>query len=311
MSASPTSCAVYSSVKRTTKCSLADHDVVTLAELLHEAGYATMMSGKWHLGYMRGFIPCDRGFQKSLSMLVGAHNHFGWNPDWRAAGLGKPPKPTGGSEPIYVKDDKRWLPWVPLSHTYGPSFPDTNLYSEPNTTEDPAGYYSSNFFADTMISFLKDSAEDRTKNDRPFFAYLPFSAPHTPIQCFKEDRDVYRGKYDDGPTALRRERLAALAEKGIIEDAAVPHPVLVRGVKWENMTETQRKHSSRQYESYAGMVEALDRATGRVIDHLRSTDELDNTIVMVFSDNGPASGTLGTQPDPGERLPSAADVDER
>ena len=89
---------------------VADRDVVTIPELLQEAGYQTFMSGKWHLGYLRDQIPCDRGFDRSLSLLVGSHNHFGWHPDWRAESLPKAPGGLGGNEPIYVKNDRRWLP---------------------------------------------------------------------------------------------------------------------------------------------------------------------------------------------------------
>ena len=96
------------------RCSLiymaVDKDVVSFPELLKDSNYMTIMSGKWHIGYERGYIPCDRGFVKSFSMLCGAQNHFGWNPDWQAAGETKMPKPLGGNNPTYVFEDKRWLP---------------------------------------------------------------------------------------------------------------------------------------------------------------------------------------------------------
>ena len=86
-----------------------------------------------------------------------------------------------------------------------------------------------------------------------------------------------------------------MAKMGFIDPDVKPHEVLSHTKEWDEWTTEQQRHSSRGYECYAGMVEALDRATGRVIDYLRSTGELDNTVVMFFSDNGPASGSLGDQ----------------
>ena len=162
-----------------------------------------------------------------------------------------------------------------------------------NVSEDPAGFFSSHFFADTLIEFLRDSHACRTAANQPFFAYLPFTAPHTPMQCFKTDRDHYTGVYDDGPDALRVRRLAGMKNLEIVPRDVVPHDVFSEQPSWVDLPKGQQKLQSRTYECYSGMVEALDRATGRVIDHLRESGELDNTLVMIFSDNGPASGTLG------------------
>ena len=56
----------------------ADHDVAALPELLQDAGYLTLMTGKWHLGYRNGLLPVDRGFDKSWALLNGCSNHFGY-----------------------------------------------------------------------------------------------------------------------------------------------------------------------------------------------------------------------------------------
>ena len=55
-----------------------DHDVAALPELLQDAGYLTLMTGKWHLGYRAGYLPPDRGFDKNYSLLQGCHNHFAY-----------------------------------------------------------------------------------------------------------------------------------------------------------------------------------------------------------------------------------------
>ena len=178
-----------------------------------------------------------------------------------------------------------------------------SLSSEPNTTDDPDGYYSSDCFADTLIGFLKDTALDRSSGDKPFFAYLPFTAPHQPIQCYKADRDKYQGLYDEGPELLRQRRLVQLVKLGFIDPDVIPHKVMSSSISWAEMSDNAKKASARSYECYAGMVEALDRASGRVIDYLRDSGELDNTLVMFFSDNGPEGGGSGSE----ERYPAYTD----
>ena len=155
-------------------------------------------------------------------------------------------------------------------------------------TEDRNGFYSSDTYANTLIQYLKE-----WQRDRPFFAYLPFSAPHQPIQCYKEDRDNYKGQYDEGPDVLRARRLKGLADLGFIDANVIPHKVMSNTRLWDDLTAEEKKLNARSYECYAGMVEALDRATGRVIDYLKEIGELDDTLVMFFSDNGPEGASCG------------------
>ena len=56
--------------------------VVALPELLREAGYQTLMSGKWHLGLTAELAPHARGFERSFSLLPGAANHYGFEPTY-------------------------------------------------------------------------------------------------------------------------------------------------------------------------------------------------------------------------------------
>ena len=120
---------------------------------------------------------------------------------------------------------------------------------------------------------------ERTESDsqKPFFAYLPFSAPHWPLQCAAEDRNKYQGVYKDGPAALRLKRLEALMKKGFVEDGVVPHDVVAPGMKeWEEMTPRERDLTSSAMEVYAGMVECIDRNIGKVLTYLEETGELES-----------------------------------
>ncbi|KAK8853047.1 hypothetical protein IAR55_003748 [Kwoniella newhampshirensis] len=244
-------------------------NIAAMPELLDDAGYLTFMSGKWHLGFRPGYIPSDRGFQKVFSCLPASSNHFGYDPKWDG-GEENRAKVHGHQPPIYVKQDQRYV-------------------VEPNMTSSSEGFYSSITYVDTLLSYFRDRTE--RQKEKPFFAYLPFTAPHYPLQCLKSDRDKYLGVYDSGHAVLRLKRLAQLIKLGIIPPDVNPHEVVSPENKhWDELTDKEKKFSSRAMECYAGMVECMDRQVGRVLDYLEETGELDGTVVLFFSDNG-AEGT--------------------
>ncbi|OQV05800.1 hypothetical protein CLAIMM_10470 [Cladophialophora immunda] len=241
-----------------------NHDIAALPELLQDAGYFTAMAGKWHLGYKNDFGPHSRGFDRSFAMLPGCANHFGWEPAWNKEPGGRRPAKfvPGHSAPLYTEDGARYMP-------------------TPNTESDPAkGFYSSDTYVETLMRYLNQ------RDGKPFFAFLPFGAPHYPLQCPKADRDKYAGLYDDGPDALRLRRLESLQKIGMVAHGTVAHPVVATTAEWETMTTEEQKMSSKAMEIFAGMVDGIDQAVGKIIDYLKRIGELDNTVIMFMSDNG-------------------------
>ena len=230
--------------------------VATLPEILKNSGYHTMMSGKWHLGLKPERSPHARGFERSLALLPACSNHYAYEPEERSL----PKFLEKSTIALHMEDDH-----------YVDSLPED--------------WYSSNGYGDRILQYLTDWKE--SDDLRPFFAYLPFSAPHWPLQAPKEYIDHYRGIYDSGPEALRQARLANLIKLRMIAPDTKPHPVIADEVTgWDEMTDDERKLSCRAMEAYAGMVECMDHNIGRVIDYLSSINELDNTYVMFMSDNG-------------------------
>lgn len=227
--------------------------VVALPELLGDAGYLTLMAGKWHLGMTLETSPHARGFKRSFALLPGAANHYASSPK---AGTGFPRQDT-----LYTEDDH----FVDL----------------------PEDFYSSDGFTSKLISFL----DERADREQPFFAYLAFSAPHWPLQAPDHLIEKYEGRYDQGPEVLRAERLKRLKEEGLCPDDVVPHPIVARNKPWEELSDEERARSARAMEVYAAMVERIDWNVGRLFDRLRETGELDNTVVLFMSDNG-AEGSL-------------------
>ena len=175
--------------------------VVALPELLRDAGYLTLMSGKWHLGSTIETSPWARGFERSFALLPAGASHYGGGS-------------TGGFSPVptlYTEDDR----FV----TVGDDF------------------YSSDFYTDTLLRYFRERRQDPEDDDRPFFAYLPFQAPHWPLQAPEESIASYRGRYDAGPDALREERLAALKRLGLCPPDVDAHPVVADSApEWASMS---------------------------------------------------------------------------
>jgi arylsulfatase A-like enzyme len=227
-----------------------NHRVATLPQLLKDAGYHTYMVGKWHMGKQPDQIPAARGFERDFSLLDGAGSYWDMT-NFTAL----TPKST-------FTEDGRYL------------------------TRLPKDYYATKTYTDKLIGYIDANHGD----GKPFFAYVAHQAPHDPYHLPKEWRNRHVGEYDKGYEAIRQERLKRQIELGIMPAGTelaermwfVPDPIVFAPVS--------RVVLGRKMELYAGLVENMDYHVGRLIDHLKKIGEYDNTIFIVFGDNG-AEGT--------------------
>jgi arylsulfatase len=223
--------------------------VVTITELLRDAGYRNYLSGKWHLGSGAIAGPSARGFARSFDLDTGGASHFS---DMRPA--------------------------------YAPS-PDVKAnYWEDGVklTQLPPGFeYSSQFYVDKMIEYLGNHPAEQS-----FFAYLSFTAPHWPIQAPDEAIARHAGKYDDGYDVLAAERLATAKEMGLLPQNAQRSERSPKELPFADLDEEQRKIEIRAMEVYAAMIDEVDLHTGRLIGFMTSRGLLDNTVIIFMSDNG-------------------------
>ena len=227
--------------------------VASIAELLHQGGYRTLMSGKWHLGLTEDRGPAARGFEHSYALLQGLGNHFGadQNAAWTRV----------KANALYRQDGK--------------------------LVRYPVGRYSADQFADELIGFLEAGAND----ERPFFAYLTFTTPHWPMQAPAETIAKYKGRYDAGYEVLRAQRLERQKRLGLVALDLKPHPL--DGVKpWDSLTPDQKAFEARKMEVYAAMVDRMDQNVGRVVAELKRTGQYDNTVIVFLSDNGPEGNEI-------------------
>ncbi len=232
-------------------------NMVTIAEVLQQAGYATVMSGKWHLGGAPT-RPIDRGFQEYYGVMIGAANYF---------------DPTLPDPP-------------PIKHA-GP--PNPFVHNATPVTAVPEDYYATDAFADHAVAQIRELA----KGDKPYFLHLAFTAPHYPLQAPPEDIARYKGRYQKGYAVLRQERYRRLAELKLIDESwKLPPPDRKLGdarydlepEPWDSLAD--QGWESAKMEIYAAMVDRMDQGIGRVMAALKESGADENTLVIFFSDNG-------------------------
>ena len=222
--------------------------VLCFPRLFQEAGYFTSFVGKWHLGSSPSTIPAAQGFDKSFALMQGAANH------WNSIGLGLSDK--DGKVSTYYKDNHK-AKW-------------------------PSGQYSTNFYTAETIRYLSENRRDA----QPFLAVVSYTAPHWPLQPPADYKDKYRGEYDKGYDHLRKQRFQASKQLGMI-DESVELPKGLDHIKpWETLTDHEKQIESREMELYAASLEHLDDQLKHLLNHLRDSKELENTIVLFMSDNG-------------------------
>lgn len=150
----------------------------------------------------------------------------------------------------------------------------------------PLDFYSSKNYADKIIEYTNPEKE------KPFFAYLAFTAPHNPLHAPDEYIAHHKGRYDGGWEELQAERFERMKTMGIIAPDMVPSSLPDWLLDWDALTPDQQKFRSRDMEIFAAMVEYLDMSVGRVIAHLKKTGQYENTLIIFMSDNGSSRSTI-------------------
>ena len=244
-----------------------------ISEVLAEQGYNTYCVGKWHLtpgeevnaAAFKGRWPLGRGFER----------FYGW---------------LGGETNSYYPD----------------------LVSDNHQVEAPArpedGYHLADDLADTAVQFIRDAKV--IDPDKPFFLYLAPQAGHAPHLVPLEWADRYRGVFDEGYEAIREGILARQVELGLLPEGTElspinphgepgrtgpdgqPWPLLDTVRPWDTLTDDERRMFTRMAEVFAGYISYYDDRLGRVLDYLEESGQIDDTLIIVCSDNG-ASGEGG------------------
>jgi len=220
-----------------------------VSEILLRNGYATFALGKWHLA-------------PASEMSLGGPRHH-----WPLA---------KGFERFYgflAGETDQYHP--DLVH-------DNHQVMPPRSPEE--GYHLTEDLADHAIAYLKDLRA--FSPDKPFFMYFAPGACHAPHQAPPEYIDAYRGRFDMGWDAWRDGVYHRQVESGLLPVATElsERPTWVPA--WDTLSADERRLYARMMEVYAGFMTHTDAQVGRVLDFVEGLGELDNTIVLVMSDNG-------------------------
>jgi arylsulfatase len=244
-----------------------------ISEILVERGWNTYLLGKWHLcpeaemnvASPRRNWPTGRGFERFYGFLGAETNQ--WYPDL-----------------VY----------------------DNHPVDQPRTPAE--GYHLTDDLTDKALEFIKDAKV--IAPDKPFFLYYAPGACHAPHHAPKEWAEKFRGRFDMGYEALREQTLARQKELGIVPPGTDLPPVNPLGTMeshtdpdrpmneldttrpWDTLSADEKRLFSRMAEVYAGFLAHADHHVGRLLDYLEETGQLDNTLIILVSDNG-ASGEGG------------------
>lgn len=228
---------------------------VFIPELLREAGYATLMTGKWHIGPPG---PIARGFDEYYGMLHGFDSF-----------------------------------WEPKVYTRLPE-------DRPQPKYRRGHFYATDALTDYALDFVKGARAQ----GKPWFLYAAYNAAHFPLHAPKAPIEKYVPVYEEGWDAIRERRFARLRELKLIDPRwefpprSIIGPNRVSKAKgtehdpnpaWNTLDADRRHDLARRMAIFAAMVESMDRNIGRLVDDLSAAGELDNTLILFFSDNGACS----------------------
>ena len=238
-------------------------NMVTVSEVLKQAGYATVLTGKWHLGRDEQNRPTARGFNEYYGVPSGACNYF------------DPAMPEAIDGPLGRRPF--WHNRESVDH-----FPDD--------------FYTTDAFTRHAVENIQRLAA----GSQPFFVNVCYTAPHYPLQAREHDVMRYRGRYDKGYFELRKSRYRRLVELGLIRSSwELPDADPKLGSwyydyeiePWGEVKEPEQ--ARRRMEVYAAMVESLDDSIGRLMRTLEQVGLADNTVFIFTADNGGLSAPEG------------------
>jgi len=227
---------------------------VTMAEALQPAGYRTYMVGKWHMSEPG---PIARGFEEFYGYVHG-----------------------------YAQDQ-----WTPDRYVCLPRG------RKPELSYKPGEFYATDAFSDYAVEFLDRALEQ----EDPWFLYLAHSSPHFPVQAPQPSVERFVDIYRQGWDKLRAARYARMNEMGLATTAwkfteRSLVPVEPSGIAngfpgkpnpaWDTLPADRREDLAYRMATFAAMVWHVDLGVGRIIERLESAGQLDNTLILLLSDNG-------------------------
>jgi len=249
-------------------------DVVTIAEVLREAGYRTAMTGKWHLS------PTKRTGRNAL---------------WVSHRLDLGPFSDPATYPVGRGFERHWgTIWGVVNY-----FDPFSLVRNTTPVESAGeGFYYTDAVNDQAAKFVREFSE----GGDPFFLYVAHAAPHWPLHALPEDIERYEDVYQAGWDKIREARYRRMAGMGLLEPGKAPLPARHnKEARWSG--NPHKQWDARAMAVHAAMVDRMDQGVRRILDSLDAAGERENTLILFLSDNG-ASPEEPSQFGPGFDRPS-------
>ncbi len=221
--------------------------------------------------------------QTIATVLSGAGYQTYVSGKWGIGAKGKNLPDRFGFDRSYVMDSTGGSNYD-RSH-YLPGYPKVSWYEDGKPTELPEDFYSSRNLVDQMIRYIGEGDADQ-----PFLGFLSLQAVHIPVQAPAEFIDRYDGVFDAGWDVMREQRYARAIALGLVPASSKLAPVHEDHRAWDDLSPKEKAEAARAMQVNAGMKEAADFHIGRLLDYLEETGQLENTIVVITSDNGAESG---------------------
>ncbi len=222
-------------------------DIPMLQELLRDRGYGTYMVGKWHLTPAQEVTPA--GPFENWPANRGFDRYYGF---------------LGGCTDHYTPE----------------------LFQDNHGVDPPEGqdYHLSEDLADRAILYLRDHTAFR--KTEPFFLNFCFGATHAPIQVSRRYIDPYVPVFEKGWDQTRVDRLAQQKALGLVPDHTELAERNPEVPAWDTLDADAKRLYTRLQAAFAGFLQHSDEQIGRVVAELKCLDLFDNTIILIFSDNG-------------------------
>ncbi len=165
------------------------------------------------------------------------------------------------------------------------SFFTPNALTDDNTQiQAPPGFFYTDAINDHTAQFIRD--HHKAKPDEPFFCYVAHTAPHWPLHAKPKDIARYRGRYAKGWDALRAERHARQLEMGIVRKEWPLTPRDTAAKPWGEVDAKHKDLMDLKMAIYAAQIDTVDQGIGRIVEALKETGRLANTLVLFIADNG-------------------------
>ncbi len=149
------------------------------------------------------------------------------------------------------------------------------------------------YITDLITEYGIEFIEEAKNKKKPFLLYLPYNAPHYPLQAPPEEIDKYRGTYRQGWLAVRERRLERMKKLRLIGKDWVPAAPDEANLRdWRSLSEEDQDYQDLLMATYAGMIDCIDQNIGRVIEKLKDLGAYENTLILFFSDNGAEQATM-------------------